>query len=268
MVERQPSKLNVAGSNPVSRSIKFKSMLPGLNPEAFLFAANAISLKRIFLKGRELLQNWSFKEGLILKKFSIIFLIIVLMLVTSTWAAFAANNGGDAFEYFPLKPESFWSYKVTLPNNEVYSQIVFVNNQVGQDIRVLVLINQMPWMEVVYLLNEEGLFRVKQISPNGVVAVEPKQMMLASKLDPGISWNWESADKKERETVKVIGTEKVTVPVGTFEALIVQYEGVYPDGTAYIEKTWFVKGIGYVKAVNSRGDQAETKELIEYKTNL
>lgn len=202
-----------------------------------------------------------------MNKISFIFLIIVLLLVMNTLVVFAADNGGEAFEYYPLKTQNYWSYKVTLPNNEAYSQILFVNSQVGQDVRVVVLINQMPLMEIGYTLNEEGLFRTKQISPNGVVTLDPKQMVLASKLNPGMSWNWESADKKERESVKVIGVEKVTVPAGTFDALLVQYEGVYTDGTAYIEKTWFVKGIGYVKAVTSRANQTDTKELLEYKTN-
>lgn len=192
-------------------------------------------------------------------------LIIILLLAMGTQGAFAADNGGDAFEYFPLKTQNFWSYKVTLPNDEVYSQVLFVNNQVGQDIKVVILINQMPWMEVGYLLNEQGLFRTKQISGEGVTTIEPKQLVLASKLDPGISWNWDAADQKGKETAKVVGYEKVTVTAGAFEALLVQYEGVYSDGTAYLEKTWFVKGIGYVKVVSTSAGMTTTKELLEYK---
>ncbi|NLW45724.1 MAG: hypothetical protein GXY86_00055, partial [Firmicutes bacterium] len=48
---------------------------------------------------------------------------------------------------------------------------------------------------------------------------------------------------------------------------LIQYEGVYKDGKAYFEKTWFVKDVGYVKAVTTVDGQTIIKELVEYKTN-
>lgn len=193
--------------------------------------------------------------------------ILALMFISFGVLIVFAVDGGEAVEYFPLKVKNIWSYKVDLPNNEAYSQMVLVNSQTGQDIRAMVLINEMPWMEVLYTVNEEGLFRTKQINAQGVEVIEPKQLVLPSKFSPGISWHWEAADGKGKETAKVIGFEKVTVPAGTFEALLVQYEGVYKDGTAYLEKTWFAKGVGYVKVESSAADQSVTKELLEYKTN-
>ncbi len=202
-----------------------------------------------------------------MKKRHLIGLVAVLVFLMSAWTILAIDDGGEAFEYFPLKAQNYWAYKVSLPDNKAYSQIVLVNSDIGQDIRAVVLINQIPQMEVVYKLNEEGLFRTKQISPEGVSTLNPIQLVLASKLDPGSSWSWEATEGKGKETAKVVGFEKVTVPTGTFEALLVQYEGVYNDGTAYFEKTWFVKGVGYVKVVSTVGDMTITKELLEYKVN-
>jgi hypothetical protein len=202
-----------------------------------------------------------------LKKCWITPVLAAILLIVCNWHAIAEGVGGEATLYFPLKVNNVWSYKVTLPNNEVYSQILIVNSQVGQDIRVGVLINRMPFAEVIYSINEEGLFRTKQISAQGVEVIEPKQMVLAAKNNADQVWNWEAADTGEKESIKVIGFEKVTVPVGTFEALLVQYEGVYKDGKAYLEKTWFVKDIGYVKATTTIDGQTIIKELVEYKTN-
>lgn len=202
-----------------------------------------------------------------LKKYWVIPIIAAVLLTVCNWIALAGDVGGEAIQYFPLKAKNIWSYKVTLPNNETYSQILVVNSQVGQDIRVMVLLNRMPWMEVIYSINEEGLFRTKQISAQGVEVIEPKQMVLAAKIDANQGWNWEATDASEKESVKVIGFEKVTVPVGTFEAVLIQYEGVYKDGKAYFEKTWFVKDVGYVKAVTTVDGQTIIKELVEYIAN-
>ena len=202
-----------------------------------------------------------------LKKYWVIPIITAVLLIVCNWIVLAEDVGGEAIQYFPLKAKNIWSYKVTLPNNETHSQILVVKSQVGQDIRVTVLVNRMPWVEVIYLINEEGLYRTKQISAQGVEVIEPKQMVLAAKMDANQVWKWEAADASEKETVKVLGFEKVTVPVGTFEAVLVQYEGTYKDGKDYLEKTWFVKDVGYVKATTTVDGQTITKELVEYKTN-
>jgi hypothetical protein len=207
------------------------------------------------------------ERGVILKKYWVTPILAAILLIVCNWIALAKGIGGEATLYFPLKVNNIWSYKVTLPNNEYYSQIMIVNSQVGQDIRVGVLINRMPFAEVIYSVNEEGLFRAKQISAQGVEVIEPKQMVLAAKIKADQVWNWEAADGREKESVKVIGFEKVTVPVGSFEALLVQYEGVYKNGKAYLDRTWFVKDVGYVKATTTIDGQTIIKELVEYKTN-
>lgn len=202
-----------------------------------------------------------------MKKVFMIQLITIFLVIMGGWTVLAADVGGEAFEYFPLKSQNYWAYKVSLPDNQAYSQVVLVNSNLGQDIKVMVIINQIPRMEVAYLLNEQGLFRTKQISAEGVVTLKPMQLVLAAKLEPGMSWNWEAVEAAGKETARVIGFEKVSVPAGTFKALLVEYEGVYDDGTAYLERTWFVKGVGYVKVTSTMAGTTITKELLEYKIN-
>ena len=202
------------------------------------------------------------------KRHLISLLAVLLMLIIVDWPVLATIDvGGEALEYFPLKARNYWAYKVSLPDNKAYSQIVLVNSNSGQDIRTVVFINQMPQMEVVYKSDGQGLFRTKQISAEGVNTLSPMQTVLPSEVSLGSVWSWEATEGPGKEIAKVVSFEKVTVPVGTFEALLVQYEGVFNDGVAYSEKTWFVKGVGYVKAVTTVGGTTITKELLDYEVN-
>jgi len=149
-------------------------MLLGLKPEAFFYIFSGISfLNKGFSYTKAKLRAIGMLGGIMLKKYWVIPIIAAVLLTVCNWIALAGDVGGEAIQYFPLKAKNIWSYKVTLPNNETYSQILVVNSQVGQDIRVMVLLNRMPWMEVIYSINEEGLFRTKQISAQGVEVIEP-----------------------------------------------------------------------------------------------
>ena len=69
---------------------------------------------------------------------------------------------------------------------------------------------------------------------------------------------------KMKETSKVLATEKVTVAAGTFETLLIQCQGIDDKGVAYDEKTWYAKGIGYVKDENLIEGKTYISELTEY----
>ncbi|NLY76032.1 MAG: hypothetical protein GX075_12140 [Firmicutes bacterium] len=190
--------------------------------------------------------------------------LVVLLAVTGGLPVGAEGIGGEAYDYFPLIPMNIWLYKVSLTEEKVFSQLVVVNGQTGQDIKTTVFFNKTPVMEVTYIYNEDGLFRTKQISAEGVETLNPKQMVLASKLAVGTGWDWKAADGQAKETTKVIGFEEVIVPAGTFQTLLVQYEGVDKSGAEFREKAWFAKGVGYVKAVTVIGGETITKELVGY----
>jgi hypothetical protein len=193
----------------------------------------------------------------------ILLLVIVLSLgVYSAWAAESENDGAG---YYPLKAGNKWAYKETAPDGKVihHQEEVFSG---GQDtVRVVMALNGKVIAEIHYHLTGEGIFKTKMISAYGVDESKPYQKVLPARISAGYAWSWESESKKAKETAKVVGFEKVAVPAGTFDALLVQYDGNADDGTAYTEKTWFVKGIGYVKSVSTVQGETTTMELADYR---
>jgi hypothetical protein len=77
---------------------------------------------------------------------------------------------------------------------------------------------------------------------------------------PGETWVIErdkaQVDKEQRYTSR--GPEEVEVPAGKFQALRVDTEYVYRDGTSRKDRTWYAPGVGVVKW---EGDEGRSKVL-------
>jgi hypothetical protein len=196
----------------------------------------------------------------------ILMLAIVLSLgAYYAWAKESGNTGVAGADYYPLKVGNKWAYKETVSDGTVMHHQEEVFNG-GQDtFRVGLALNGKPFAEIHYRLTDDGIFKTKVISAKGVDDSKPYQKILPARINAGYTWNWESESKKAKETAEVVGFEKVAVPAGTFDAVLVQYAGNTEDGTAYTDKTWFVKGIGYVKNVSAAGGETTTIELTDYK---
>lgn len=166
--------------------------------------------------------------------------------------------------YYPLKPGNQWLYRMILPDKNEVIRTVGVTTPEKEISRMLVLINKNPFAEIHFVQTSKGIFKVKEISGSGINSVDPFQMIIPVDVKAGMTWNWESADKKSKEAAKVIGFEKVTVPAGTYDALLIEYTG-NSEGVSYVEKAWFVKDIGNVKTVSTSTDKTTTLELISYK---
>jgi hypothetical protein len=192
-------------------------------------------------------------------------LLAAIVLSLGIYYAWAAEPGVDGAGYYPLKAGNKWAYKETFSDGAVihHQEDVFGD---GQDtVRVVLARNGAYFAEIHYRLTDEGIFKTKVISAYGVDDSKPVQKVLPARISAGYTWNWESENKKAKETAKVVGFEKVTVPAGTFDAVLVQYTGNAEDGTEYTDKTWFVKGIGYVKNVSVVKGETTTMELTDYK---
>jgi len=192
----------------------------------------------------------------------IVGLILVVFLSLGSYYGWAAVE--EYHPYFPLKPGNQWIYKMTLSDNSVASRLVGVSTPSDGKSRLMIIINKDPYAEIHYSYIERKLYRVKQITAFGIKNIEPMEMVLPAELKTGMSWSWEAADKSEKETSKVLGVEKVTVPAGTFEAVVVQCDNTL-NGEACQEKTWFVKDIGYVKDVQVGSGNNITTELVDYR---
>jgi hypothetical protein len=173
---------------------------------------------------------------------------------------------GDASAYFPMKPGNYWIYKLSMPgSSQVFQQRVKVDEPENGKPKIIVYDpNGNPEVFVSYELNPQGLFKVSEMASWGLNEYHPLWPVLKNNMVVGTNWDWESDDHKMKESVKVVGMEKVTVPAGTYNALVVQCSGTSMDGADYSDKTWYVKNLGYVKDELTIKGKLLTSELTEY----
>ncbi|HBF39724.1 MAG TPA: hypothetical protein DDW50_20720 [Firmicutes bacterium] len=199
-----------------------------------------------------------------LSKTGLLFITAVAFFVLGGLAF--GNDFGDAAVYFPMKPGNYWIYKLSMPgNSHVYEQKVKVDDSEGGKPEIIVYDPKgTPEVFVYYELNELGLFKSSEMASWGLSQYKPLWPVLKNKMAVGTSWNWQSADHKMTESVKVTAAEKVTVPAGTFEALLVECSGTNFNGVSYVDKTWYAKNIGYVKDELTMEGKSLVSELSEY----
>jgi hypothetical protein len=193
-------------------------------------------------------------------------MVLIFVLAFSSFEAVIVCGAisKDAAVYYPLKTGNKWIYNVSLPDGSSYKQTVTVLDPEKKKIRERITYEDNLLAELHFTETNQGLYKMEEVSQSGVLSFDPYQMVLSSKLIVGSSWSWESKDGKMKETAKVIATEKVTVPAGEFTALVVQCEGIDETGISYVDKTWYVKKVGYVKHVYSADGKIANLELAEY----
>ena len=102
------------------------------------------------------------------------------------------------------------------------------------------------------IVNEHGIFCAGRIDQFGkVTALDPPQTMVASPLQPGITWDFVTtlAGSKVRQRYEVIGPEDVDVPAGNFRA--VHIHGQQTEPIPITIERWFATGTGIVKDVTT-----------------
>ncbi len=199
----------------------------------------------------------------------IAFLISLAIIVCVLGGIVFGDDSGDAAAYFPMKPGNYWVYKLTMPgSSKVLSQKVKVDApEKGKPKIIVYNPNGEPEVFVYYELNPQGLFKSSEMASWGLNEYRPLWPVLKNNMAVGTTWDWESDDHKMKETVKVLGMEKVTVPAGTFDALLVQCSGTGLNGTVYSDKTWYVKNVGYVKDELTISGKPLISELTQYELN-
>lgn len=133
-------------------------------------------------------------------------------------------------------------------------------------------------IERVGLVGEGGTDTV-ELRPDGIWAVGSTQgkfdnpsLDLPAKCDPGVSWTVRSQitptgqpPTKLEGIAKIIGMEKVTVPAGTYDALVVNLKANMSSGTVNAKidgKTWYVKDIGMVQQSLVRNLQGQSLKIM------
>ncbi|HBE76299.1 MAG TPA: hypothetical protein DDW65_00725 [Firmicutes bacterium] len=201
-----------------------------------------------------------------IKKISLVVAIMmVLAFIISSIMAFGADSN-DAEAYFPLKPGNTWIYQLTLSGSSktIQQKIKVSDPEDGNPKLIVYDPNANPQIFVYYVENQQGLFKTKEMGPSGILQYKPLWQVLGAKINIGASWSWESEDHKMKETAKVTAAEKVTVPAGAFETILIEYSGISQNNTAYTDKTWYAKGVGYVKDELTMDGKTLTSQLSEY----
>jgi hypothetical protein len=280
LVERQPSKLNVASSSLVSRSNEISGFQADLRAFCFL----NIRIMEIFIKWPGLDCRFSgFQGEHAIKEYKVVIIwcervvinmtkkfwtriaviAIIVFLGVGLFIAFSAEPADD-MAYFPLETGNHWAYRSVFFDNTQYREDLIVNEPDKGTLRLIVFNNGDPLAEIQFQRNKKGLFKAKEISGTGVSEYKPVQLSLASKLKVGASWKWKSANGKGQYTSKVQAGGKITVPAGTFDTILVHTNGVSESGEAYVDNTWYAKGVGYVKSIVTIRGKKKVDELAEY----
>ena len=150
-------------------------------------------------------------------------------------------------DLFPLKPKSKWKFKVA--DQTVEMVVVGTEKFNNEDcVKVDTLVNGQPKASELYSIKADGVYRVKVKDDK----VDPPVKVLALPVKKDATWKVES--KVGSQTVKgefkiKDEKEKVKVPAGEFEAVMVEGADFDIAGTKTTVKVWFAKDRGIVKLV-------------------
>jgi hypothetical protein len=174
-------------------------------------------------------------------------------------AALAQNA---SYEYFPLKPKSKWTYKVQDQTVEV--QVATTEKFGGEECtKVDTIVNGKVQASELYSVKADGVYRVKIKDDK----IDPPVKILSIPAKKGDSWQINSKVGSQpisgKFTVKEVN-EKVTVPKGTYDAILVEGADLYVAGTKTTVKVWFAKGVGVVKLTYKIQDTESVLELTNY----
>lgn len=198
------------------------------------------------------------------KKLGLGMILILLCALVGISVVHGADSG-DARAYFPLKVGNKWMYEVTLPDKTKTQLILGIVPNDGDTLKMGVRLNGVDIEETHFAEDEKGISKVKVITLNGAVQYLPNQPVLPAKIALGTSWNWASQNDKQREKVTITSLkEKVEVPAGKFDAILVKSEGVDPSETPYLDLAWYAKGVGVVKETFTVNNQTRVQELVKY----
>lgn len=174
----------------------------------------------------------------------------------------AVAQNSATTEFYPLKKDTKWTYKVG--ETTITVKVASVTPE-GATLETLV--NDKPVASEVIQVKPDGVYRT-QINK---AKIEPPVLIL--KLDGGKvaakGAKWDVNSKIQDQPVKGSFTiaedkEKVKVPAGEFESVVVNGPDFEIAGTKTGVKYWFAKDKGVVKLTYSIAGNDAVLELKEY----
>ena len=186
-------------------------------------------------------------------------------LALGMFAMFAAGAAVAAeSEYFPLKKDSKWVYKVGDTTIEV--KVASVDEKDGAKLETIV--NGKSVASEMVMVEADGVYRTKI----NTAAIEPKVKFLELKdgMPEDKESKWTVDSKIQEQAVKGTFTmagkpEKVKILDKEYpEVVVVNGPDFEIAGTKTAVKYWFAKGTGIVKLSYSIGGNEAVLELQEY----
>jgi hypothetical protein len=191
-------------------------------------------------------------------------LVLALAIGLSNAVLVAVVRQEKTPDYFPLKPGTKWSYELNQGGKKlkISSQIAKVEETNGKSTAVLETTMNGEVASTEHLAaTEKGVFRHRV---NGI-ELSPPVCFLQYPLKKGESWETSSTLANEQLKVKgkVIDSEEVTVPAGTYKAFRVEIE-TSAAGLRSTTTFWFAPDVGVVKQATENAGKMLTAELEKF----
>jgi hypothetical protein len=187
-------------------------------------------------------------------------LVLALGLMLGASSAFAQPRGTD---YFPLNKGAKWTYKVA--DNDVEVFVAGVERVGDEDcVRLDTRVGTVTKTTELFAVRADGVYRVKV--KNDAIVPPVKVLPIPAKAGDA----WELNSKIGLQSVKGTFTvksdrEKVKVPAGEFDAVLVEAVDLDIAGAKTTVRIWFAKGRGIVKEeFVLQGGEAVILELAKF----
>jgi hypothetical protein len=184
--------------------------------------------------------------------------------VLGAFLVFAASTAvlAETTEFYPLKKDTKWVYKVGETTIEVK-----VAEAGKDDAKLDTLVNGKVVASETVAVKADGVYRTKI----NATEIKPAVKILDLKDGKAVAkgTKWDVTAKIQDQNIKGTFTvkddkEKVKVPLGEFDALVVDGPDFEIAGSKATVKYWFVPGKGVVKLSYSIGGNESVLELKEF----
>ena len=164
---------------------------------------------------------------------------------------------GMTWNYDLMQEKPSDDFDLTEPNEEEHLAVSYrlggIEKIDNQNLRRLEIYRGDTLESVDFIAVEErGIICPARADSRGAITkLVPPQIMLATPLKRGSSWNFDGtiAGTKVNQRYEIAGEEDVDLPAGKFHAWRIHCEQTLP-GAATIDR-WFVPGTGFVKVVTT-----------------
>lgn len=184
---------------------------------------------------------------------------LVLGVLCLTVASTALAQNGTTF--YPSKKDTKWVYKA----GETEIEVKVTEVKEGE-IKLDTIVNNKQVASESLQIKEDGIYRTKINTTPVEPPVKFFQFADGKPADKGATWDVDS--KIQQQSVKgkftVKDTEKVKVPGGEFDAIVIDGPDFEIAGTKTSVTYWFAEGKGIVKLKYGIGGNDAVLELKEF----